>query len=165
MVYQETFLDGLHASTSTTYSGMLNSRDFSVTGSIPVQASTGETVTERGDRDHNQSWAQMALIPNSFQFLILQPEETIDWNSDALPERVYLKNSRVKKSQVSAKRWKEKIGGKVREEGPCAQSIWKQSQPQCWLEWWTVEPEAEVKTAQSRMTKIQWQHWMCMAIC
>ena len=89
-------------------------------------------------------------------------------------------------SQVSAKRWKEKIGRKAREEGPCAQSIWKQSQPQCWPEWylhnsiflwirkkvcldapadwWTVEPEAEVKTAQSRVTKIQWQRWMCMTI-
>ena len=55
MVYQETFLDGLHASTSTTYSGMLNSRDFSVTGHFPVRASTGEPATESGDRDHNQS--------------------------------------------------------------------------------------------------------------
>ena len=55
MVFQETFLDGLHASTSTTYSGMLNSRDFSVTGNIPVQASTEKPVTESGDRDHNQS--------------------------------------------------------------------------------------------------------------
>ena len=24
-------------------------------------------------------------------------------------------------------------------------------------DWWAVEPEAEVKTAQSRVTKIQWQ--------
>ena len=40
MIYQETFLDGLHASTSTTYSGMLNSRDFSVTWNIPMQART-----------------------------------------------------------------------------------------------------------------------------
>ena len=92
----------------------------------------------------------------------------------------------VKVSQVSAKRWKEKIGGKAREEGPCAQSIWKQSQPQCgpewylhnsiflWIrekvcldapsDWWTAEPEAEVKTAQSRVTKNQWQRWMCMTI-
>ena len=66
----------------------------------------------------------------SFNFFIL--EETIDWNSNALPEGLYLNNDKVKMSQVSAKRWKEKIGGKVREEGPCAQSIWKQSQPQCW---------------------------------
>ena len=29
-------------------------------------------------------------------------------------------------------------------------------------DWWTVEPEAEVKTAQSRVTKIQWQSWICM---
>ena len=29
---------------------------------------------------------------------------------------------------------------------------------------WTVEPEAEVKTAQSRVTKIQWQRWLCMTI-
>ena len=55
MVYQETFLDGLLAGTSTTFSGMLNSRDFSVTGSIPVQASTEKPGTESGDRDHNQS--------------------------------------------------------------------------------------------------------------
>ena len=55
MVYQESFLDGLHASTSTTYSGMINSRDFSVTGNIPVQASTKKPVKESGDRDHNQS--------------------------------------------------------------------------------------------------------------
>ena len=55
MVYQETFLDGLHASASTTCSGMLNSRDFSVTGNIPVQASVGKLVTKNGDRDHNQS--------------------------------------------------------------------------------------------------------------
>ena len=55
MVYQETFLDGLHASPSTTCSGMLTSRDFSVTGNIPVQASTGKSETESADRDHNQS--------------------------------------------------------------------------------------------------------------
>ena len=55
MVYQETFLDGLHASTSTTYSGMLNSRNFSVAGNFPVQASTAKPVTESGDRDHHQS--------------------------------------------------------------------------------------------------------------
>ena len=55
MVYQETFLDGLHASASITFSGMLNSRDFSVMGNIPVQASTGRPATESGDRDHNQS--------------------------------------------------------------------------------------------------------------
>ena len=64
--------------------------------------------------------------------------------------------------------------------------MWKQSQPQCWPEWylhnsiflwirwkvcldapsdcWTVEPEAEVKTAQSRVTKIQWQRWTCMTV-
>ena len=53
------FLDGLHASNSTTCSGMLNSRDFSVTGNIPVQASTEKPVTE-SDRDHNQCWAKMA---------------------------------------------------------------------------------------------------------
>ena len=46
IVFQETFLNGLTASTSTTYSGMLNSRDFSVTVNIPVQASTGKPVTE-----------------------------------------------------------------------------------------------------------------------
>ena len=55
MENQETFMDDLHASASTTYSGMLNSRDFSVTGNIPVQASTVKPVTESGDRDHNQS--------------------------------------------------------------------------------------------------------------
>ena len=55
MVYQETFLDGLDASTSTTSSGGFNSRDFSVTGNIPVQATT-----------ENQYWAKMAKIPNSF---------------------------------------------------------------------------------------------------
>ena len=54
MVFQETFLDGLHASTSTSYSRMLNSRDFSFTGNIPVEASNGKPVTENGDRDHNQ---------------------------------------------------------------------------------------------------------------
>ena len=66
MVYQETFLDGLHASASTTHSGMLNSRDFSVTGNIPVQASTEKPVTASGDRDHNQSWAK---TPNSFSIV------------------------------------------------------------------------------------------------
>ena len=55
MVYQETFLDGPHANTSTSYSRMLNSKDFSATGNIPVQASNGKPVTESGDRDHNQS--------------------------------------------------------------------------------------------------------------
>ena len=34
---------------------LLNSMDFSVTGNIPVQASTEKPVTESGDRDHNQS--------------------------------------------------------------------------------------------------------------
>ena len=67
MIYQETFLDGLHASTSTTFSGMLNSRDFSVTCNIPMQASTGKPVTESGDRDHNQSWAKMAKITKSLK--------------------------------------------------------------------------------------------------
>ena len=79
------FLDGVHASTSTTYSGMLNS----------MQASTGKPVTESGDRDHNQSWAKMAKIPKQFlkfQFQFLIPEETIDWNSNALPEGVYLES-------------------------------------------------------------------------
>ena len=66
MVYQETFLDGLHARTWTTYSEMLNSRDFSVTGKIPLQASTGKPVTESGDRDHNKSGAKIDKIPNSF---------------------------------------------------------------------------------------------------
>ena len=28
-------------------------------------------------------------------------------------------------------------------------------------DWWTVEPEAEVKTAQSSVTKIQWKRWIC----
>ena len=85
-----------------------------------MQASTGRPVIENGDRDNNRSWAQIAKTPNSFSIFsstFLIPEETIDWNSNALPERVYLKNERVKKSQVSAERWKEKIGGKVQEEG------------------------------------------------
>ena len=55
-----------------------NSRDFSVTVNIPVQ-------TESGNRDHNPK-----------QFLNFQlfwiSEETMDWNSNALPEEVYLKN-------------------------------------------------------------------------
>ena len=55
MVYQETFLDGLHANTTTSYSRMLDSRDISVTGNIPVQACKGKPVPESGDRDHNQS--------------------------------------------------------------------------------------------------------------
>ena len=66
MVYRETFLGGLREKTSTTYSGMFKSRDFSVTGNIPVQASTEKPVTESGDRDHNQSFAKMASITNSF---------------------------------------------------------------------------------------------------
>ena len=95
MVYQETFLDGLHERTSATCSGMFNSRDFSVTENIPVQASTEKPVTESGGRAHNQSLAQMAKIPKqflNFQFYFLIPEETIDWNPNALPEGVYLKN-------------------------------------------------------------------------
>ena len=84
-------MDGLHASASTTYSGMLNLRDFSVTGNILVQASMEKPATESGDRDHNQSWAQMAKIP-SRSILIFIPEETIYWNSNALPEGVYFKN-------------------------------------------------------------------------
>ena len=71
MENQETFWDGLHASISTTFSGMLNSRDISVTGNIPVQASTGKHVTQSGDRDHNQSWAKMAKIPNIFSISVL----------------------------------------------------------------------------------------------
>ena len=48
----------------------------------------------------------------SFYF-VKNPEETIDWNSNALPEGVmYLEKERVKKFQVSAKRWREKIGGR-----------------------------------------------------
>ena len=49
MVYQETFLDGLHASTSTIYSGMLNSRD-------PVQASTRKT--------RNRKWLVIETTTN-----------------------------------------------------------------------------------------------------
>ena len=56
--------------------GMLNLRDFSVTGNIPVQASTEKPATESGDRDHNQSWAQKGKIPSS-SILIFIPEETI----------------------------------------------------------------------------------------
>ena len=63
---QETFLDGLHANTSTSYSGMLDSRDFSVTGNIPVQASKGKPVPESGDRDHNQSLSQNGKNPKQF---------------------------------------------------------------------------------------------------
>ena len=33
---------------------------------ILVQARTGKPATESGDRDHNRSWAKMAIIPNSF---------------------------------------------------------------------------------------------------
>ena len=49
----------------------------------------------------------MTKIPKSFSifsfnFFIL--EETIDWNSNALPEGLYLNNDNVKMSQVSAKR-------------------------------------------------------------
>ena len=58
---------------------------------IPVQASMGKPATESGDRDHNQSWAQMGKIPSS-SILIFIPEETVDWNSNALPEGVYLNN-------------------------------------------------------------------------
>ena len=66
MVYRETFFDGLHASTSTTFSGMLNSKDFSIAGNIPVQASTGTPVVENGDRDNNRSWAKRAKNPTQF---------------------------------------------------------------------------------------------------
>ena len=122
------FLDGVHASTSTTYSGMLNS----------MQASTGKPVTESGDRDHNQSWAKMAKIPNSFSnfssnfwfpkrpstgiLTLFQKECT--WR---------VKGSRSLRFQGNAKR--KIIEGKVREEGRSWQSIWKQSQLQCWPEW------------------------------
>ena len=44
MFFRETFFAwSTSVFFATTYSGMLNSRDFSVTGNIPVQASTGET--------------------------------------------------------------------------------------------------------------------------
>ena len=91
MGYQETFLDGLHASSP----GMLNSRDFSVTGNFPVQASTGKLVTESGDGDQLML-SENGSYPKQFG-------ETIDWNCNVLPE-VYLENCRVKKSQVSAER-------------------------------------------------------------
>ena len=44
-----------------------------------------------------------SLTVSQFSVLILILEETIDRNSNALPEGVYLKKRRVKKSQVSAK--------------------------------------------------------------
>ena len=66
--------------------------DFSTTGNIPVQTSTGKPVIESGDRDHNQSWAKMAQILNSFSNFSSILEETIDWNSNALPEGVSFKN-------------------------------------------------------------------------
>ena len=40
--------------------------DFSITGNIPVQASTGRHVMENGDWDNNRSWAKMAKKPKQF---------------------------------------------------------------------------------------------------
>ena len=47
MVYQETFVDGLHASASTTCSGMLNSMDFFVTGKYSGASKYGEARNRR----------------------------------------------------------------------------------------------------------------------
>ena len=124
---------------------------------------TGRPAIENGDREN---FKQFLTFQFKIFFFLKRPSTGI--------LTLFQKGVQpVKVSQVSAKRWKEKIGGKAREEGPCAQSIWKQSQPQCgpewylhnsiflWIrekvcldapsDWWTVEPEAEVKTAQSRV--------------
>ena len=99
------------------------SLDFPITGNIPVQASTGRPVIENGDRDNNQSWAPMAKIRNSFS--IFRSFFFDFWRDRRLEfQRTF-----------SVKRYKEKIGGKAREERPSAQFIWKQSEPQWWLEW------------------------------
>ena len=68
--------------------------DFSIAGNIPVQASTERPVRQYGDRDNNRSGAEMAKIRNSFSIFssIFILEETTDWNSNALPEGVYVKN-------------------------------------------------------------------------
>ena len=70
--------------------------DFSFAGSIPVQVSMERPVMENGDRDNNRSWAKWLNSQIVFQFsvlfFVLTHEETIDWNSNAFPEGVYLKN-------------------------------------------------------------------------
>ena len=100
------------------------SLDFSITGNIPVQASTGRPVIENGARDNSHSRApKMAKNRHKFSifrsFFLMISEETVDWNSNALPEE----ESRSLGFQW--KRYKENIWGKAPEERPCAQSIWK----------------------------------------
>ena len=94
MVFQETFLR-IHKRLlrQLTKECSITWIDFSIAGNIPVQVSTGKLVIENGDRDNNRSWAKWLKGPNSF-------------------------------SIFSCKTLNEKtIGGNVREEGPCAQSI------------------------------------------
>ena len=137
MVYRETFLQ-IHKRLlrQLTKECSIPWVDFPITGNIPVQASTRRPVIENVDRENNRSWAKMVKIPNSFSisssnfWLLKRPSTGIL----TLFQKECIERTK-EKSQVSAKRWKETIGGKSREEGPCAQSIWKPSQPQCWPEW------------------------------
>ena len=109
------------------------SLDFSITGNIPVQASTGRPVIENGDRDNSHSrapkWLKTDTISQfSFLFFLIS-EETVDWNSNALPEE----ESRSLGFQWNARRkiYEERLQRKDRVRSPFE----KQSQPQCWLEW------------------------------
>ena len=130
------------------------------------------SASKYGETRNRKWWWRSQPILSQDGSYPKQPGETIDWNSNALPEGVYLENCRVKKSQVSAERWKEKIGGKAREEGPCAVHLKTISTSVlAWMvvaqfhllvnsakkvcldapsDWWTVKPKLKV-------TKIQWQ--------
>ena len=69
MVYQETFLDGLHASSSTTYSGMLNHLNwFLFYGNSSGASKHGETCDRKWWSRQQPILSQMAKIPN-FQVL------------------------------------------------------------------------------------------------
>ena len=130
--------------------------------------------------------SQMAKIPNSFSifssnFWFLKIPST--GIPTLFQKGVYSKNESVKMSPVSAKRYKEnnwRKGSRGRTELAVhlktistvvlawmviAQlHLLVNSVKMCLdapSDWWTVEPEAEVKTAQSSVTKIQWKRWIC----
>ena len=117
---------------------------FPITGNFPVQVSTGKPVIENGDRDNNQSWAKWLKAQMVSQFSVLNfwiLEETIGWNSNTLPEGVYLKDLEESRSLRFQRNAERKITGrKAREE-----------------DWWTVKPKPKV-------AKTQWQRWKCMTI-